>query len=154
MLIAADYIYLPKEIRRTTDFLTCAFWAATDSLPRRPNEVLDKTADLQRWREQVAAHAAAAPVAYAFFNDDYAGHAPTTANRFKALLGLTLSPARLSKDDFSNGWPYKSLPPISRWRRSFKNRYQTFSLQVHIGHRTADLCCPTPWPRSGRRDGC
>lgn len=90
--IAADYIYLPKEIRRTTDFLYLRFLGRHGQFAEKTHEALDKTADLQQWREQAAAHSAAAPVAYAFFNDDYAGHAPTTANRFKALLGLEVAP--------------------------------------------------------------
>lgn len=90
--IAADYIYLPKEIRRTTDFLYLRFLGRHGQFAEKTHEVLDKTADLQQWREQVAVQSAVAPVAYAFFNDDYAGHAPTTANRFKALLGLEIAP--------------------------------------------------------------
>lgn len=90
--IAADYLYLPKEIRPTTDFLYLRFLGRHGQFAEKTHEVLDKTADLQQWREQAAAHRAVAPVAYAFFNDDYAGHAPTTANRFKALLGLDVAP--------------------------------------------------------------
>ena len=86
--IAADYIYLPKEIRRTTDFLYVRFLGRHGQFATKTHEIVDKTADLQRWREQIAAHSDAAPEAYAFFNDDYAGHSPGTANRFKTLLGL------------------------------------------------------------------
>ena len=52
----------------------------------------DKTADLQNWQAQIATHADTAPDVYAFFNDEYAGHAPDTARRFKRLLGLDVEP--------------------------------------------------------------
>lgn len=89
--IAADYIYLPKEIRRTTDFLYLRFLGRHGQFATKTHEVVDKTADLQQWREQIAAHSDGATEVYAFFNDDYAGHSPGTANRFKRLLGLDVA---------------------------------------------------------------
>ena len=86
--IAADYIYLPKEIRRTTDFLYVRLLGRHGQFVTKTHEVLNKTEALQNWREQIEAHAAAAPEVYAFFNDDYAGHAPATANRLRAMLGM------------------------------------------------------------------
>ena len=90
--IAADYIYLPKEVRRTTDFLYIRFLGRHGQFATKTHEIVDKTADLERWREQVATHRETAPVVYAFFNDDYAGHSPATANRLKTLLGLDVEP--------------------------------------------------------------
>jgi uncharacterized protein YecE (DUF72 family) len=90
--IAADYIYLPKEIRRTTDFLYIRFLGRHGQFATKTHELLDKTADLQNWQAQVAAQADAASEAYAFFNDDYAGHSPGTARRFMRLLGLDVEP--------------------------------------------------------------
>lgn len=89
--VAADYIYLPKEIRRTTDFLYLRFLGRHGQFATKTHEILDKTADLQGWRKQSAEPGNATPVAYAFFNDDYAGHSPGTANRFKTLLGLEIA---------------------------------------------------------------
>lgn len=88
---AADYIYLPKEIRRTADFLYLRLLGRHGQFDTKTHEVLDKTADLQAWRAKMAPHLAgeaAAGEVYAFFNDDYAGHAPGTANRMKTLLGF------------------------------------------------------------------
>lgn len=90
--IAADYIYLPKQIRRTTDFLYLRFLGRHGQFATKTHELVDKTADLRQWQEQIAALTADAPEVYAFFNDDYAGHSPGTANRFKALLGLDVEP--------------------------------------------------------------
>jgi uncharacterized protein YecE (DUF72 family) len=86
--IAADYIYLPKEIRRTTDFLYLRFLGRHGQFAVKTHEVLDKTADLQAWLEKIEPHRPDVTEVYAFFNDDYAGHAPATARRLMELLGL------------------------------------------------------------------
>ncbi len=87
---AADYIYLPKEFRRTADFLYLRLLGRHGQFDDKSREVLDKTEELREWRAKAAVHSEGdAPVdaIYAFFNDDYAGHAPATANRMRALLG-------------------------------------------------------------------
>jgi uncharacterized protein YecE (DUF72 family) len=86
--IAADYIYLPKEIRRTADFLYLRFLGRHGQFEVKTHEVLDKTADLQNWLTQIEPHLPDVTDVYGFFNDDYAGHAPATAARFMGLLGL------------------------------------------------------------------
>lgn len=89
--IAADYIYLPKEIRPTADFLYLRFLGRHGQFATKTHEVVDKTEELRAWLARVTAAQEATPGlddVYAFFNDDYAGHSPGTANRFKALLGL------------------------------------------------------------------
>jgi uncharacterized protein YecE (DUF72 family) len=86
--IAADYIYLPKEIRRTADFLYLRFLGRHGQFAVKTHEVLDKTVDLQGWLAKIEPHLPDVTDVYGFFNDDYAGHAPATARRFMALLGL------------------------------------------------------------------
>ena len=88
---AADYIYLPKEIRRTADFLYLRLLGRHGQFDDKSREVLDKTDELRAWRAKADVHSegeAPGDSVYAFFNDDYAGHAPATANRMRALLGL------------------------------------------------------------------
>ena len=88
---AADYIYLPKEIRRTAGFLYIRFLGRHGQFDVKSREQVDKTEDLRAWRSKVEAELASGPdisAIYAFFNDDYAGHAPGTANRLRALLGM------------------------------------------------------------------
>ena len=88
---AADYIYLPKEIRRTAGFLYLRLLGRHGQFDVKTHERVDKTEELRAWRDKVAPHQAGdEPVdaVYAFFNDDYAGHAPATANRLRALLGM------------------------------------------------------------------
>ena len=88
---AADYIYLPKEIRRTADFLYLRFLGRHGQFATKTHELVDKTEELRGWRQKIEQQLPEMPASvdvYAFFNDDYAGHSPGTANRFKALLGL------------------------------------------------------------------
>jgi uncharacterized protein YecE (DUF72 family) len=89
--VAADYIYLPKEIKRTSDFLYLRFLGRHGQFATKTHEVVDKTADLRQWRAAIEPHLEHAKAVYAFFNDDYAGHSPATANRFKSIVGLKVS---------------------------------------------------------------
>jgi uncharacterized protein YecE (DUF72 family) len=89
--VAAEYIYLPKEIRRTADFLYLRFLGRHGQFEDKSREAVDKTEELRDWRGKVNAHTEGhdgITEVYAFFNDDYAGHAPATANRMRALLGM------------------------------------------------------------------
>jgi uncharacterized protein YecE (DUF72 family) len=90
--IAADYIYLPKEIRRTTDFLYLRFLGRHGQFGTKTHEIVDKTADLERWEAAIGPHLSEVTAVYAFFNDDYAGFSPATANRFKTIVGLETRP--------------------------------------------------------------
>lgn len=90
--VSADYIHMPKEIRRTTDFLYLRFLGRHGQFATKTHEVLDKTTDLHRWHEAIRPHLDRVSAVYAFFNNDYAGYSPATANRFKALAGLETEP--------------------------------------------------------------
>ena len=90
--IAADYLYMPREIWQTTDFLYLRFLGRHGRFATKTHEVLDRTDDLVHWREQLLPHVETAPAVYAFFNNDYSGYSPATADRFKALLGLDVEP--------------------------------------------------------------
>jgi uncharacterized protein YecE (DUF72 family) len=85
--VAADYSYLPKEVWPTTDFVYLRFLGRHGRYVDKTREQEDKTADLQRWVAQVNALEQVPGTGYAFFNNDYAGYSPATANRFKALVG-------------------------------------------------------------------
>lgn len=86
--IAADYIHLPKQITPTTDFLFLRFLGRHGRYATKNYEVEDKTADLAAWQTQINPLLPQMKAVYAFFNNDYAGYSPATANRFKALAGL------------------------------------------------------------------
>jgi uncharacterized protein YecE (DUF72 family) len=90
--IAADYVHMPKEIWRTTDFLYLRFLGRHGQFATKTHEVLDRTADLRRWHESIIPHLDNVTAVYAFFNNDYAGFSPATANRFKAIIELETEP--------------------------------------------------------------
>ena len=86
--VAADYIYLPKVITRTTDFIYLRFIGPHGQYTTKDRELVDKTADLNNWHSQIQAQGDAVTAVYGFFNNDYSGHSPTTCNRFKGIVGL------------------------------------------------------------------
>jgi uncharacterized protein YecE (DUF72 family) len=86
--VAADYIFLPKEIIATSDFLYLRFLGRHGSFAAKNREQVDRTADLRRWYGQIQPYLEQVTDVYAFFNDDYAGFSPATANRFKQIAGL------------------------------------------------------------------
>lgn len=92
--IAADYIYLPKQIRLTTDFLYIRFLGRHGQFAVKSHEQIDRTLDLEQWQERVVPLLKEVSDVYAFFNDDYSGHSPATAGRFMRLLGLHIGDER------------------------------------------------------------
>lgn len=86
--VAADYLYLPKEVWPTTDFLYIRFLGRHGQFATKTHEVVDKTDALKDWQAKVEPHGPGVPEIYGFFNDEFAGHAPTTAKKLMGLLGL------------------------------------------------------------------
>ena len=84
---AADYIYLSKIIRRTTDFLYLRFIGPHGQYTTKDKELVDKTPALQNWYEQIKPHLPQIQNIYGFMNNDYSGFSPATCNRFKAIVG-------------------------------------------------------------------
>lgn len=97
--IAADYIHLPRTFWPTTDFIYLRFLGRHGRYSTKNKEMEDKTADLQNWLDQLRSHLPGMTDAYAFFNDDYAGFAPATANRFNRLVGLPAADLQLPQQD-------------------------------------------------------
>jgi len=84
---AVDFIYMPRRILPTTDFLYLRFLGPRGRFPTKDREMVDRTADMKQWRQQIQSHLHQVGEVYGFFNDDYAGFAPTTCNRFKEIVG-------------------------------------------------------------------
>ncbi len=85
---AADYLYMPKTIVRTADFLYLRFLGRHGQYATKDKEMVDKTAELQQWHEKIQPHLPEVNTIYSFFNDDYAGFSPASANRFKRVVGM------------------------------------------------------------------
>lgn len=94
--VAGDYGADPFPIRATTDFLFLRLIGIHEQYNKHDHERIDMTDRLTWWHEQALAAVAESPTqvqrVYAFCTDDYAGHAPATANRLRAVVGL---PARI-----------------------------------------------------------
>lgn len=89
--VTLDYLTLPKQITPTTDFLYVRWIGQHGRFVQRGREEIDVTSKLAWWSEQLQPHLQQIPAIYGFFNDDYAGYAPATGNRFKAIAGLPLT---------------------------------------------------------------
>jgi uncharacterized protein YecE (DUF72 family) len=84
---AVDYIYMPRRIARTTDFLYLRFLGPRGRFPGKDRQMLDRTAELGKWWQNLQPHLDQVKTVYGYFNDDYAGFAPLTCNRFKEIVG-------------------------------------------------------------------
>lgn len=93
--VSADYIYLPKVVRQTADFLYLRFIGPHGQFTTKDRELIDKTADLQNWQSQIQPHLNKTDTIYGFFNNDYAGYSPATCNRFKQIIGLETKDIRI-----------------------------------------------------------
>ncbi len=87
--VTGDYGTDPFPIHATTDFLFLRLMGIREQFPKFDHERLDMSDRLQWWTEQLLAAAnQTVRTVYAFCADDYAGHAPATANRLRRLVGL------------------------------------------------------------------
>jgi len=88
--VAGDYGVDPFPIHVTTDFLYVRFIGIHKQFDSYDRERIDMTDRLIWWHEQIMNAAKEIPptAVYAFVNNDYAGHAPATADRFAQAVGL------------------------------------------------------------------
>lgn len=93
--VTADYIHLSKIIHRTTDFLFFRWLGKHGRFQAKNREQIDTTAALRDWWTAIQAHAGELSDVFGFFNNDFAGYAPASTNRFKEVIGLPPSDIRL-----------------------------------------------------------
>jgi uncharacterized protein YecE (DUF72 family) len=91
--VGADYSVKPWPLHHTTDFLYLRFVGKHHRYPTFDHERFDPTLLLEEWLERVAHLLTGNPLAvrpnvFVLIADDYAGHAPATANRFRRLVRL------------------------------------------------------------------
>jgi uncharacterized protein YecE (DUF72 family) len=85
---AADYIHMPKIVRRTTDFLYLRFIGPHGQYVTKDQELVNKTPELRQWHQHLQPHLDQVNDVYGFFNNDYSGYSPATCKRFKNIVGL------------------------------------------------------------------
>ena len=95
--VSIDYPHLPKQICRTTDFLYIRWIGVNNLYHHHSYERVDKTEILKAWIQEITPHLDDVSGVYGFFNNDYAGFAPGTANRFKEIVGLPREPLQASQ---------------------------------------------------------
>ena len=85
---STDYKFLPQRVFVTTDFLYIRWIGRHGEYDLKDHERVDRTPRLQEWWEDIQNRSEGVRALYGFFNNDYAGHAPATCNRFKGIAGL------------------------------------------------------------------
>jgi uncharacterized protein YecE (DUF72 family) len=95
--VAADYADDPFPIHATTDFLFVRFIGIHKQFAVYDHERIDMTERLGWWHEQISVAAPMPRTVFTFFNDDYAGHAPATANRLRGIVGLPAGRAEVGR---------------------------------------------------------
>lgn len=86
-LVAAEYQTKPAKIHVTTNFLYIRCIGVHEQFEKLNREQADVSASLQWWKQQVDSASAEVATTWALFNNDYAGYAIGSANRFKSLAG-------------------------------------------------------------------
>ena len=90
--VSAEYIYMPQRIYKTTDFFYVRFLGRHGTFEHKTHEQIDRGERLEAWWIDIQQRKEGVEQVYAFFNNDYSGHSPTTCNRFKSLVGLPTVP--------------------------------------------------------------
>jgi uncharacterized protein YecE (DUF72 family) len=85
---ATEFAHVPKEVDLTSDFLYIRFIGQHKRFARHDKEQIDVSPQLNWWWEWIKSQSESVHSVYGFFNDDFSGHAPATANRLKSLIGL------------------------------------------------------------------
>jgi len=85
---ATEYPDLPAIIYPTAPFLYIRWIGQHGSFAQHNRERIDRTGELKAWLELIRARGQGMESLFGFFNNDYAGFAAATANRFKELAGL------------------------------------------------------------------
>jgi uncharacterized protein YecE (DUF72 family) len=94
---ATEYEGVPREVPLTSDMPFIRFVGQHGRFPSHNREQIDVTSQLESWWEWIRSKSDAIHEVYAFFNDDYSGHAPASATRLKKLIGLQVVNSDLPK---------------------------------------------------------
>ena len=86
-----DYPNVPGRITLTSDFLYIRWIGQHGSFDRHSYERIDRSERLQDWWEYIQNYLDRTFSVFGFTNNDYAGFAPATANRFKQIAGLPVT---------------------------------------------------------------
>ena len=94
---ATEFPNLPRDIHLTADFLYVRWIGKHGSYQSHERERVDKTAELKLWWQQLQTYLDRVESIYGYFNNDYAGHAPATCNKFKTIAGFEIKHPEIPK---------------------------------------------------------
>lgn len=90
---STEYQYLPQRVYVTTDFLYIRWIGRHGAYQQHDREREDKTERLREWLADIHnRQEEGVEAVFGFFNNDYAGFGPGTAQKFKELAGLPVQP--------------------------------------------------------------
>jgi uncharacterized protein YecE (DUF72 family) len=88
---SAEYVSRPVRIPVTSDVVYIRWIGEHQRFPVMDREQIDVMPGLTWWASELAKLPADVKTIWGFFNNDYAGFAPGTCNRFKGLSNLPVS---------------------------------------------------------------
>jgi len=97
--VSSEFPNLPKEIIPTTDFLYIRWIGVNGTYKQHTHERIDKTVQLKWWLKIIQPFSDTNLPVYGFFNNDYAGNAAHTCNRFKSIVGLPVAEPQTSNQE-------------------------------------------------------
>lgn len=86
--VSIEYPAAPNEIIRTSDFLYIRWIGKHGAFTWHDRERLERHANMQTWLKKIRKFEHEVEAVFGFFNDDYAGFAAGSAQRFKQLADL------------------------------------------------------------------
>ena len=84
---ATQYPNLPSKIHTSANFIYIRRIGQHGSFKKHNRERIDRSQDLEQWRQYIQTFEGRIPELYGYFNNDYAGFAAGTALKFKSLVG-------------------------------------------------------------------
>jgi uncharacterized protein YecE (DUF72 family) len=85
---STEYLGLPQTLHITADHIYIRWIGQHGRFSKHDREQIDLTNNLLDWKDQLSSKLSEKQSVFGFFNNDYAGFAPETCNRFKKLLDL------------------------------------------------------------------
>jgi uncharacterized protein YecE (DUF72 family) len=90
-----EYPGLTNQVKQTCDFIYVRWIGRHGTYDQHTHERVDKTSQLIWWKEQINFHLDKVNTVYGFFNNDYAGYAVGSCEKFKKLLGLPVGTKKI-----------------------------------------------------------
>ena len=94
---ATEYPGVPREVDLTSEIIFIRLVGQHGRFPVHNREQINVLPLLEKWWQWIRSNSDRVHSIYIFFNDDYSGHAPTSANRLKELIGLEIVKPNIPK---------------------------------------------------------